>query len=470
MARNYFTLTYTQEVLRLVKISGKTIESIAMAEIPAGIINVGKIERVKLFAELIEELKKSAKPKRIASDEVVAAIPEEKVFLKIIEIPKMPIDKIDSAILWQIESSIPFEKKEIYFNWKIIGTSADKLKLLVAVCEKKIIDNLIEALIYAKLKPLVVTFPSAGLANLLACDDKVSIITDLSQKDSVLLVVAKNKNVYFSTSRHISSNFKGLERIIQDTIEYYRKKYFQEEINNILIFGPPAMEEIKDKIQTTISQKIKLVNSEDIKIISHIKKDYLSYIDNLGLDLSLEKLSLMPPEIRSNAKNETINYRMSSTLNYFLFFAIIVLIGYGLLWGMLHLDILNTNNLYSNLQQNQTSSQQKALEVEINQFNSKIAIIKAIPFASSIKPSYIEKIISFADQNITLKEIAIDTNHSVKIKGIAKSRNDLIIFKDKLNASNLLNPINLPISALEKKENVDFELGSSIQKENDGQN
>lgn len=435
-----------------------------MAEVPAGIINAGKIERVKLFAELIEELRKNAKPRRITCNEVVAAIPEEKVFLKTIEIPKMPVDKIDSAILWQIESIIPFEKKEIYFNWKIIGTSADKLKLLVVVCEKKIIDSLVEALIYAKLKPLIVIFPSAGLANLLAGSDKVSIIVDLSQKDSVLLVVAQSKNVYFSISRHITSDFKGLERIIQDTIEYYHNKYSQEEINNILIFGPPSMEEVKSKIQATISQKIKLAKIEDIKIMNHIKKDYLSYIDNLGLDLSVEKLSLMPPEIRSNAKNETINYRLSSILNYFLLFAIIILIIYTLAWGKLHLDLLNANSLYSNLLQNQTSSAQKALETEINQFNNKISIIKSIPFISSIKPGYIEKVVSFADQNITLKEVTIDINQAIKIKGLAKSRNDLIIFKDKLNSSDLLSPINLPINVLEKKENVDFELTSTVKR------
>lgn len=464
MARNYFTLTYTQEVVKLVKISGRSIESVAIAEIPAGIINAGKIERVKLFAELINELKKNAKPRRITSNEVIAAIPEEKVFLKIIEIPKMPTDKIDSAILWQIESIIPFEKKEIYFNWKIVDASLDKLKVLVAVCEKKIIDNLLEALIYAKLKPLIITFPSAGLANLLAPDNIISIIVDLSQKDTILLVVAKNKNIYLSTSRHISSNFTGLERIIHDTVEYYHKKNFGEEIGSILIFGPPILEKIKDRIQSTISEKIKLGNIEDVKIMSHIKKDYISYVDNLGLDLTLEKLSLMPPEIRANAKNETVNYRLSSMINYFLLFGIIIILGYGLFWGKIYLDILKINNQYSNLQQTQTSSTQKVLEVEVGQFNSKIDIIKSIPFAQSIKPSFVEQIVSCSDQNITLKEIKIDATNAIKIKGLAKGRNDLIIFKDKLNATNLLAPINLPISALEKKDNVDFELTSTVIK------
>lgn len=462
MAR-YYTLTYNEEVIRLVKIEGKAIESVASSKIPAGVIHDGKIERTKLFAELIIDLKKSAKPHRIIVNEVIAAIPEEKVFLKIIELPKIPLAKIDSAILWQIESIIPYDKKEIYFNWKIIGSSTDKLKILVAVCEKKVVDGLLESLIIAKQKTLVITFPSAGLANLLAQDNKITVIVDLSQKNNILVIAAKNKSIYFSTSRHIDDDFRGLESIIHDAVEYYHQKYSSEEISNILIFGPPNISKVEEAIHKTISERVKFARAEDIKIISNIKEEYVSYIDNLGLDISLEKLNLLPPEIRENTKNENINLRLGSILNYFLLAIIFIGIIFIFAWGKIYLDTLKINSEYSNLTKNQTSGAQKNLESEINTFNNKISIVKAIPFNNALKPGLIEKIVSFVDLNINLKEIKIEQNKNIKIKGIAKNRNDLVIYKDKLNSSGLTGSINLPITALEKKENVEFELNSSIK-------
>ena len=133
MKRNLFTLTYNDKVLRLVKIDGKKISSVASADIGPGIVKGGKIERVKLFAELINELKAKAKPNKIVASEVIAAVPEEKIFLKTTTIPKMPVEKVDSAISYQLESIIPFKLAEVYYNWRIVKVTEDKLVVLIAV-------------------------------------------------------------------------------------------------------------------------------------------------------------------------------------------------------------------------------------------------------------------------------------------------------------------------------------------------
>ncbi len=463
MKRNFFTLTYSNNVIRLCKITGKNIDSVASANIPAGVVNAGKIERIKIFSDLIVELKSKAKPKKITQSEVIAALPEEKVFLKTIEIPKMPVSKVDSAITYQIESVIPFKLQEVYFNWKIIGTKANALIVLIAACEKKIVDSFFESLVLAKCKPLVITFPSAGLAGLLSSSDKLIAIVDLSRTNNISIVIAKNKDVHFSTSRYIDSNYKGLERIIGETVNYYNKKYLNEDIAQILIFGPPNLSDIEQKIISTIGKNIKIGDSSDIKIIRNIKQEYISYIDNLGLNLSLEDLSLSPTEVRENAKNENINYKLSSIVNYFILFVIFLALSYVFIWGKIYYDNLNLSKEYAQLQNIETSSKQEELEAQIKKFNSKIATIKSIPLENSLNPNFIEEIMDSADSNISLKEINIESNKNVKIKGVAKSRNDLIIFKDNLNKLNFMNQINLPITALEKNEDVDFELSTTLK-------
>lgn len=455
MKRNFFTLTYDDSILRLVKINNKKIDSVASANIPAGTVSGGKIQRIQVFSELISSLKNQAKPKKITDNEVIAAVPEEKVFLKTIVIPKVSVDRIQSTIVWQIESIIPFKQTEVYLNWQIIGSVGDKLQILLSVCEKKIIDSLLESLIVAKLKPLIITFPSAGLASMFAPQNVSTLIVNLSKLDIISLIAAKNKNVYLSTSRHFDNDAQKIINIINETIEYHHHKYPDENIKSVVILGPPNL--IGHQITEKISQQTKINNLKDIKIINNIKEEYIIYIDNLGLNFDLDELNLLPPEIRNNCANESINYRLSSMLNYFILFIIFIMMIYGLFWGKLYLDTIKINGDYAKVLQDQTNSKQKDLEAQINSFNNKLNIIKNIPFEKAVKPSMIEKIIA-KDANITLKKIVIDVNQNVKISGVAKSRNDLIIYKDKLNALGLLNNINLPITALEKKEDVDFEL------------
>lgn len=459
LKRDFFSLTYTDHRLKIVKIKKNKIVSVASSEIPAGVVKDGKIERHKMFADLLGELKRNAKPKKITAKEIVAAIPEEKVFLKIIEIPKMPVEKIDSAIAWQLESIIPFKEKDVYYNWRIVGENQGKLRLLIDICEREIADSLLEALNIAKQKTLIIGFPSASIANLLTSGNHLSIIIDLSKQDNVFLIAAKNKSVYFSSSRHIGNNYNELEKIILSTVSYYSKKFPNERIGKILIYGPPRLSQYEEKLKNIYKEN----NSIDIQVIKNIKEEYVSYIDNLGLNFGIEDLSLLPPQIRENTKNESINYKFSSIINYFVLVIIFLGIIYALAWGKIYLDINNLQNKYNNIKNFQTSDEQNEIEKKISSLNEKIAIINSIDFSSSISPEIVEDITSSTDDNVRIKDVEISKDNAVTIKGTAKSRNDLILYKDNLNKLDIMETISLPLTALEDKEDVDFELETSLK-------
>lgn len=464
MKRNYFNLTYTDELLRLVKIEGKKITSIVSGKLSPGVVSKGKVERPKLFAEKIIELKNSAKPRRIIANEVIAALPEDKVYLKTVEIPKMPLDKINSAISWQIESIIPFKQKDIYFNWDLIGEGDNKLKLLVAVCEKSVVDNIVESLLIAKIKPLIIVFPSIGLANLLTGDvAEPMMIVDLSRESNISLIVAQKKTVYFSTTRNIGTDFANIETIIHDAIDYYQEKYPNKKISKVTVFGLSNLESLEGKLHHSLSQKIDLGQTQNITIIKNIKPEYASYIDNLGLDLSLDKINLLPPEIRTNCSNEIVNFRLLSTFNYFILLLVFILALYGGLWLSLYYSAYNLDKDYSYLIKQQITPKQEELEKEIKDLNNKINLINSITLTPTIGFSTIDKIISTASEGIALHDISISADQAVSIKGIAKTREELVTFKDQLNQLDILSPIILPITALEEKENANFEFITNLK-------
>lgn len=53
----------------------------------------------------------------------------------------------------------------------------------------------------------------------------------------------------------------------------------------------------------------------------------------------------------------------------------------------------------------------------------------------------------------------------ITFKGLAKYRDDLIIFKEKLEKTEIFNKIETPLSQLTQKENIDFEIKASLSDE-----
>jgi Tfp pilus assembly protein PilN len=65
-------------------------------------------------------------------------------------------------------------------------------------------------------------------------------------------------------------------------------------------------------------------------------------------------------------------------------------------------------------------------------------------------------------ENINIKNLDIDSN-KISITGWAKSRDELLLFKNNLENSELFNGVNIPLENLLQKDNVDFNIKASIK-------
>ncbi len=156
---NYFGLDISDLSLKVVRLKlrdGKyDLISFEHKVLTPGIIQAGEVkDKEKLTLAIKDLIKKTPK---LETKYVVASLPEEKSFLRVIRLPKMSKNEIQRAVQFEAENYIPFSLDKVYLDSEIISSSDKGQKtsevLLVALL-KKIVDPYVEVLERAGLVPL----------------------------------------------------------------------------------------------------------------------------------------------------------------------------------------------------------------------------------------------------------------------------------------------------------------------------
>lgn len=251
---------------------------------PSGSIEKGKIKNKKAIAETIKKAYQEGKINPIKTKKVISLLPETSVFTKIIELPKkMPQKQIEEAIKWEIDESIPFSYEETYIDWHILktpsGQKKPKIKVLLLIAQKNIVNDYVETLQMAGLEPLALEVePSAVTRSLVKKESEEGVlIADIGANTTGITIfdqgsiqltcsvlhggedftgaIAKNLKLDFRKAEEIKIN-PTPERVpqIQKAISPYLKtialeirrslKYYQDqsgsEINKMLLCGGSA--------------------------------------------------------------------------------------------------------------------------------------------------------------------------------------------------------------------------------------
>jgi len=189
--------------------SGDRVRSYAIAPIPAGSIEDGRIVDKQKVAEAIKSALTSAGPKKIKTRKAFCSLPESKVFLRVISIPKMESTEIGEAIKWEIEASIPLSVDQVYYDWQLIGEAAGKQNILTVAISKEIADDLLEVFELAGVDVYGLEAESVAITRSLISSSleksEVALIVDLGSKRTNF-IVAEDNLPFFTSSVSFSSN------------------------------------------------------------------------------------------------------------------------------------------------------------------------------------------------------------------------------------------------------------------------
>ncbi|MFH1129387.1 MAG: type IV pilus assembly protein PilM [Patescibacteria group bacterium] len=178
--------------------------------IPSGIIKEGEIEKDQELVDLIKKTIKEIKGKKLKSNYAICSLPEQHSFIKIIQMPKMTMAELESAIKWEAEANIPFPLNEVYMDWQIIKQedNIDHFDILINAVPKKIIDKYLEVLRKADIEPIVFETESiASIRSLIKNEfaNKPVLIIDLGFNRTSFNVFSDH-SIRFTSSIPVSNN------------------------------------------------------------------------------------------------------------------------------------------------------------------------------------------------------------------------------------------------------------------------
>ena len=234
-----FGLDISDLSLRIVNLKRKRgrfkLSSFGEAEIPSGIIKNGEIKKEEDLVKIIKKAISEVKGKSLKTKYVIASLPEEKSFLKVIQMPHLQEKELKSAIVYEAESHIPLPIEEVYLDFHVVSPLYDHLDrqdVLLVALPKKTVDPYISCFKKAGLKPLALEIESFSVARALVKDGVSNfpvLIIDLGATKTSLTVFS-GYSLKFSFFTPISSNsftelISKIMKIDSDKAEKLKLKY-----------------------------------------------------------------------------------------------------------------------------------------------------------------------------------------------------------------------------------------------------
>ena len=125
------------------------LRSFGRREIEKGIIESGEIKKKEKLVKEIQQTLKQVRGKKIHTKYVIAALPESKAFVQVIQLPRMKKEELMSAIRLQAETYIPYPIDTVYIDFAVIRpfhNHVDHLDVLVASLPREVVDSYVSVL------------------------------------------------------------------------------------------------------------------------------------------------------------------------------------------------------------------------------------------------------------------------------------------------------------------------------------
>jgi type IV pilus assembly protein PilM len=252
------------KVMQLEREGGaERIKGYAVADIPAGNIEDGKIINKEAVAAIIREAIKNSGPRKIKSNKVICSLPESKAFLRIVSIPKMSEAEAEEAIKWEMEANIPLPIDQVYFDWQFLDTNNEnKQNVLTVAIAKEIVDDVVGVLNLAGLETYGLEIESVASArSLIKEGDKekgVGLIVDMGAQHTSFIMIVDGAP-YFTSSIPFSSESindaitKGLNLTLKEA-EKIKITHGIESSNDNPVFNviKPLLENLFQEIDRTL--------------------------------------------------------------------------------------------------------------------------------------------------------------------------------------------------------------------------
>ncbi len=205
------------KIARLVKGGSKyELEALAMAPSPIKSIANANDQALANAAKVILQLKQDS---RIATKSVVTSIPESDVFVRLINLPKMTMSELETAITWEAEQYIPLPIADVNYSYTVVGERPDGgLDVLIVAAPIRLIEKYETLFTMAGLELVAVETELLAAARCVAGvnSNQTILLVDIGSRSTDLAIVQMGKVVF---SRSISMAGAAMTRSLMTGLQ-----------------------------------------------------------------------------------------------------------------------------------------------------------------------------------------------------------------------------------------------------------
>lgn len=196
---------------------GPEVTNMGLASLPSRAFEDGLIKDSNLVASAIKEALQLGS---IKDKSVLAALSGDSIISRELEMPTMSSAELQEALMWEADDFLPFSIDEAYLDHVIMEERGEQVAVLLVAANKETVENYIEPILKAKLKPICLNIEPFALHALLKnhvdLSGKNLAIIDIGLSHTVILLLKGEK---VELIRTLPIGGKNFTEALEDTFE-----------------------------------------------------------------------------------------------------------------------------------------------------------------------------------------------------------------------------------------------------------
>ena len=161
--------SYAAKVVMLTGIKGNraSLLGLGMAQLPTNLVLNWEDEPAPAKTAISQAMKNLVAKLKLSGKYVSTSVSGDSIVVKKITMPLMQQAELKTAIVGEAEQYIPFSINEVNLSYHILSTSPadNEMTVLLVAAKKQVVQNYVEAMAVAKLKPAVIDVDGLALCN-----------------------------------------------------------------------------------------------------------------------------------------------------------------------------------------------------------------------------------------------------------------------------------------------------------------
>lgn len=479
------------------------VHNFGKVALPSKIVDKGRVIDDHLLEAKIQEVLAKAVPKAVESKNLILIINNDLIFNHVFNFDdKLLEDYLVSIIPNEAEKIIPFNRDDIYWDFRVMCNDTEKKNTVVQyyAASKEAIEKYLAIINRLKLTPVLITGRYEAYKVLLH-DDEVEkkeklLVLELNKHSIKLITIVCNvivdikifdfdyEKFLSEVGANISIELQGdniknvdyLDQILQNiNLEIAKIDGLPKEYS-IYVWGEKLVDaylfdyinaHFKNLKVKSIWNPVKLGlefkhKAEAVEFVNNNKIDFgiLAAISAVfGLHDAKELLNLLPFNLRSartiSAVSRFLNLAGSLTIALNLS-VIFLMLFYALTFQF---DLRELSQETRNFEKLIYGKKYEQLKTDILNFNLEVDKLYNLSGKIVDLPLVYRDVIAFSNKDISLGSLRYSKElKMLEIDGQSLTRKSLIDFKDEISKLKGIDKVDFPLANLDKSENITFTI------------